>query len=105
MCFPSLSLRGIGWARGNGALVLSGRSRLFTLTWELEDGEGHEVVRLDDMGEGCLVLSQRNEAGRVERVAVTLGMLQQAIAAVMPRYCAGAGAIRPDSSVVESERL
>jgi hypothetical protein len=47
---------------------------------------GDEAVTLDDMGEGCLVLSQRNDDGRMERVVVSLGQLQQAVEVLTPRY-------------------
>lgn len=39
-----------------------------------------------DMGEGCLVLSQPNERGKAERVAVRWDQLIAVLAALEPRY-------------------
>lgn len=65
-----------------------------TLAWELES-EGHDALHLDDMGDECLVLSQMNDAGHMESVAVSLGQLQQAVAVLGPRY-----AVRGDMEAV-----
>ena len=54
------------------------------LTFELH---GDETLILDDMGEGALVLSQHSEAtGRLERIAIELPQLLEAIAVLSPRY-------------------
>ena len=70
---------------GNVALGRYGGSILSKLTWELES-EGHDALHLDDMGDECLVLSQMNDAGDMERVAVSLEQLQEAVAVLGPRY-------------------
>lgn len=55
------------------------------LTFEIE-ADGFDPLAVSDMGEGCLVLSQPNERGKVERVAVSREQLIAAIAAAEPRY-------------------
>lgn len=57
-----------------------------TLTWELE-GEGYDSLHVDDMGDGCIILSQTVEdTGRMERVAISWGQLQGVLKALAPRY-------------------
>ncbi len=51
------------------------------LTLELES-EGFDTLYLDDMGDDCAVLSQRNNSGAWERVAVSMGQLRQATEAL-----------------------
>ena len=54
------------------------------LTIELH---GADVVTLDDMGDGTVILSQHNEAtGRLERTALDYRQLVQAVEALCPRY-------------------
>lgn len=47
---------------------------------------GFEALGMDDMGEGCLVLSQPNERGKVERIAVSREQLIGALGALEARY-------------------
>lgn len=62
---------------------------MMALTRELE-GEGCDSLHVDDMGEGCIVLSQQvGGAGRMERVTVSWGQLQEALSGLAPRYGAG----------------
>lgn len=48
--------------------------------------DGFETLIVDDMGEECLVLSVRNDAGKVERVAVSRTQLVATINATAWRY-------------------
>ncbi|WP_156313596.1 hypothetical protein [Erythrobacter sp. SG61-1L] len=62
----------------NGGLVVH-------LDFEIA-AEGYGLLSVADMGEGGLVLSQQNEAGKVEQVAVSREQLLAALASVAPRY-------------------
>lgn len=50
------------------------------------ESDDHDKLLVDDMGECTVVLSQRNEAGKVERVAVSLEQLNATMARLASRY-------------------
>ena len=52
----------------------------------LYEGEGFDDLTVDCMGDDCFVLSQLNERGKVERVAVSRGQLIAALAGIDERY-------------------
>ncbi|EQB19578.1 hypothetical protein [Novosphingobium lindaniclasticum] len=47
---------------------------------------GETAVELHDMGEGSLVLCQKNETGELEQVALDWEQLLLAVQALSPRY-------------------
>ena len=47
---------------------------------------GFESLFVDDMGEGVFVLSQLNDAGKIERVSVSLSQIAAAMDATASRY-------------------
>lgn len=55
------------------------------LSFEIE-ADGFEPLGVDDMGEGVIVLSQPNERGKVERVAVSREQLLRALDETAARF-------------------
>jgi hypothetical protein len=56
---------------------------MYDLTFQLH---GEDLVTLDDMGEGQIVLSSYNDTGGREAIALTWDQLSQAVEALRPRY-------------------